>query len=246
MKRRMKKRAAGPTIENGPVTRRVVGKGISHREWVSVDLQHPNCTAADIKAVLPKGNYTFEGRVAFAEKWAKETIEAAGRPTDRAEERVTDRWYAAEILTELRLVRSLIERGETAHAAHRALDLGMLLRELYDVILHNRKVLKWEGWQGSGSVGGSQEKMIRPLLNWICYIAKRDGDKPSSYFWNSLPNHEEGDSPAIINGVEMIRERENGTLLLKATYRNGRICKLALRSFQRYVTDAKKSLTSKK
>lgn len=260
MKKREKKPAVSTSPDHVPVTHYDIGKGISRMGMVKVDCQHPDLTAADVIAVLPKGNYTFEGRVAFAEKWATKILTDAGLPADpkaeviyerdgmkwrgtalsslEAEARDSERWYAAEIMSELHLVRTLIERGDTAHAAHRALDLGMLLRELFDVMLHNRKVLKWEGWQGSGSIGGSSEKTIRPLMEWLLHNVKQYPDKPYTFYWNSLPDHDEGDTPEQINGAEMIREGG----VLEVTYDDGRSRSLNLPSFRRYVADVRKSL----
>jgi hypothetical protein len=252
MKKREKK--------TGPVTHYTIGEGISRIGMVKVNPHHPDCTAADVKAVLPKGTYTFEGRIAFAEKWATKILQDAGLPADpkaaviyerdgvkwrgtalsslEAEARVSERWYAAEILSELHLVRTLIERGETADTAHRSLDLGMLLRELFDVMLHNRKVLKWEGWQGSGSAGGSSDKKIRPLVEWLRHTVKQYPDKPYTNYWNSLPDHDEGDSPLRKNGAEMLRK--GGVLLVN--YNDGRSRSLDRSSFRRYVADVKESL----
>jgi hypothetical protein len=132
----------------------------------------------------------------------------------------------------------LIERGDTAHAAHRSLDLGMLLRELFDVMLHNRKVLKWEDWQGSGSVGGSADKKILPVVEWLRQTVKQYQDKPYTFYWNSIPDHDEGERPERINGAEMIRE--GGVLVVKGA--DGRKRFLAKSSFKRYVDDVKESL----
>ena len=276
MKQREKKPGARPGSDHGPVTHYVIGKGISKMPMVSVDFTRPDLTVEDLDRVLPKGTYTFEGRVAFAEKWAIRVLGDAGLPTDpggyfgipdglslpldRPAERIPGRtgagdllsfveakgkkiredteWYAARILGELHLVRTLIERGETAHAAHRALDLGILLQELHDVMLHNRKVLKWEGWQDSGSVGGSKEKKIAPVQEWACETVKTYPDKPEPFYWGSLPSYAEGDSPELINGVEMIRDGK--TLIV--IYPDGRSRTLARRSFPRYINFAKKSL----
>ncbi len=221
-----------------PITHYTIGGGISKMPMVSVDFTRPGLTVEDLDRILPKGTYTFEGRVAFAEKWAKTTIETDGLPTDPCENRVTDRWYAAGILGELRLVRTLIKRGETAHAAHRALDLGMLLRELFDVMLHNKKVLKWEGWQGSGSDGGKADKKIRPLMEWLRRTVKQYPDKPCTFYWNSLPEHDDGDTVEEINGATMIRE--GNVLVVKDA--DGRKRFLAKPSFKRYVADVKESL----
>jgi len=248
--------------KTAPITHYTIGQGISRTPMVEVDPQHPDCTAEAVKAVLPKGTYTFEGRVAFAENWATKILTDAGLPADpkaaviyemngvkwrgtalsslNAEARVSERWYAAEIMSELHLVRTLIERGDAAHAAHRALDLGMLLRELFDVMLHNQKVLKWEDWQGSGSQGGSADKKIRPLVKWLIQTVKQYPDKPYTFLWNSLPEHddEEDNTPERINGAEMIRE--GGVLVVK--YDDGRKRLLAKSSFKRYVADVKEDL----
>jgi hypothetical protein len=260
MKKRGEKPAVSTSPDHGPVTHYTIGKGISRMGMVEVNPQHPDYTAADLIAVLPKGTYTFEGRIAFAEKWATKILQDAGLPADpkaaviyemdgvkwrgtalsslKAEARVSERWYAAEIMSELHLVRTLIERGETSDAAHRALDLGMLLRELFDVMLHNKKVLKWEDWQGSGSEGGSADKKIRPVVDWLTKTVKQYPEEPYTVFWNSIPDHDEGDRPERINGAKIIRE--GGVLVVK--YDDGRKRFLAKSSFKRYVGDVKESL----
>ncbi len=223
------------------ISRVTVGAGISRRSMLSVDLTHPEVTAEDLERVIPSGNYTFEGRVAGAEKWAQETIKAQGPPTDGAEERVSPRWYADEILYELRLVRLLIDRGEAAQAAHRALELGMLVQEWHDVILHNPKILKWERWEGSGGIGGSRAKKIRPIVLWLRDLIKRYPDGSQIAYWNTLPSSDEHEDPIQVAGARLIRKGDR----LWVIYDKGCRRSIGDRAFERYVGDAKKRLLKK-
>ncbi|OGQ00202.1 MAG: hypothetical protein A2Z40_03630 [Deltaproteobacteria bacterium RBG_19FT_COMBO_60_16] len=202
MKGQAKKQNADHSVDKGPVTHYVVGKGISERPMVSLDFTRPGLTVEDLERVLPKGTYTFEGRIAFAEKWAKKTIEADGPPTDRSEERVTDRWYAAEILSELHLVRTLIERGETAHAAHRALDLGMLLRELHDVMLYNTATIC--GDKILRAVRGPRSPRRHPvLMNFLKTCRYRNKKLTAGELFEQLKKYDD-EAPLKVHGGEIV------------------------------------------
>jgi hypothetical protein len=138
-------------------------------------------------------------------------------------------------MSELHPVRALIERGETAQAAHRALDLGMLLRELFDVMVHNRKVLAWEKWSESGGKGPRRKP--NPII--LRYIKSRI---------RANRNLTEGDIWKELEQYDPIIQYENGSCRLfvdrgKLFARRGdKIYILERSSFTRYVTIARKEV----
>jgi hypothetical protein len=70
------------TTAPGPITHYTIGKGISEIPMISIDFTRPDLTVEDLDRVLPKGTYTFERRIAFAEKWATKILQDACLPAD--------------------------------------------------------------------------------------------------------------------------------------------------------------------
>jgi hypothetical protein len=243
------------------------GKGFSERtRWrVSSENMTPEAIAF-IKKAQPSGEInSFEGRIIGVETQAKRILEGAGLPTDTRgfysipdgepttweeiqrrprpwqggglldlvaargfQERVHIEWYAAEILMDLRIVRNFIAEGNTVEAATSAAILGELVGLAIAIGYYAR----------TGGKGGSQEKKIRPVQNWVDKTVKQYSEKKEPFFWGSIPSLEEHDKPQKIDGATILRDGE--TLLIGLP--DGRKRELARSSFKRYITRAKKSL----
>jgi len=228
-----------------------VGKGMTERKKWRMAPSTPEDFAAYQALAFRPGENEFEMRIFPVEATAKKILERAGLLTDpkawhaspvnvgslmalaeardiRFREREDFVWFAVEILINIRIVRMFIAEGKAVEAAAFAVAVGELVG-----------FATAKGYSAqTGKDGGSKDKKILPVQDWACETVKTYPDKPEPFFWGSLPSYAEGDSPELLNGVEMIRDGE--TLIV--TYPDGRSRTLARRSFPRYITRAKESL----
>lgn len=139
-----------PILKDSPPSSRIVrytvGDGLTKRDMASVTgLQNPSPEAiAELMAFFQGiGKVSiFNGRVLFAEKWAQSFIDRDGPfksiAESTAERNETPRWYAAEILSDIKFLRKIMERVQTDPKAARketdalakfAFELGLMVYE---------------------------------------------------------------------------------------------------------------------
>jgi hypothetical protein len=147
-------------------------------------------------------------------------------------------WYSAAILDQLAARRWSLEVGDRGGAASADGRARFLYRERFIKSEYEPAVLAHKRVRAGQRKGGSRDKKIRPLVDWLLHTVKEYPEKPYTFYWNSIPEHDEGGRTKRINGVTMIRE--GGVLVV--TGADGRKRFLAESSFKRYVADVKESL----
>jgi len=205
------------------------------------------------------GDTGFDRSIFPVERAAKRTLEAAGLPSDPAcrynipgGEKITSpggiggwgnltslveakgyrkrehlEWFSAEILRNIHSARGYIAAGDAVQAAVAGALVGVLFG-----------LAKATGYtMQTGKDGGSKDKKIRPVVEWLRRTIKQYPDKPCTFYWNSLPEHDDGGTVEEINGATMIRE---GNVLV-VTDDDGRKRTLTEKSFGRYVAIVKES-----
>ncbi len=235
------------------------GKGFTEQSRYRItNLSAPEGYAAYQKLSFRPGENEFERSISSVEKIAKRTLEGAGLPSDPGciykipggekaasgdwnignltalveargyRNRDHLEWFASEILINIQSVRDYIAEGKTAEAAADGVRAGELVG-----------LAKAKGYFAqSGKEGGSQEKVIRPVLEWLRRTVKQYPDSPYTFYWKSLPGDDAGDRPEQVKGAKLIR----GGGVLEVTYSDGRTSSITRSSFRRYVAIAKNSL----
>jgi hypothetical protein len=229
-----------------------VGKGPSERTRYRItNLSSPEGYAAYQKLSFRPGENEFEMRIFPVEATAKRTLERAGLLTDpnawhaspgnvgslmdlaeargiRLREREDFEWFAVEILINIRIARMFIAEGDAVQAAAFAVAVGELVG-----------FARAKGYSAqTGKDGGSKEKKILPLVEWLRRTVKQYPEKPEPFFWGSIPNDDDHDDPQQIDGATMILEGDT----LVVAYDDGHRRTLARKSFKRYIAFAQKSL----
>lgn len=237
------------------------GKGFTEQTRYRItNLSIPEGYAAYQKLAFRPGENEFEMSIFSVEKTAKRILEGAGFPSDPSfrynipggekftpsggiggwgnltalveargyRKREHLEWFAAEILINIQSARDHIAEGKAAEAAADGARAGQLV---------GFAIAKGYFSQ-TGEDGGSKEKKILPVQDWVNKTIKQYPEKKEPFFWNSIPDDDEGDDPQKIDGATMIREGDT----LVVTYEDGRRRTLAHKSFKRYIAHAKEFL----
>lgn len=200
-----------------------------------------------LKGVLARAADPFKEM----ETTCREALRAVGLPDDPTEGgvhpfrshippdlRAGVTWYAAAILDQLAARKWSLEVGDARGAAEAEGRAKYLYRERYIKSEYEPPVLAYGRVRAGARKGGSADKKIRPLVEWLLHTVKQYPDKPYTFYWRSLPEHDDGETVEEINGATMIRE--GGVLVV--TGAGGRKRYLAESSFKRYVADVKEDL----
>jgi hypothetical protein len=147
-------------------------------------------------------------------------------------------WYSAAILDQLAARKWSLEVGDRGGAAAAEGRARYLYRERFIKSEYEPAVLAHGRVRAGAGKGGSADKKIRPVVDWLLHTVKQYPEKPYTFYWKSLPEHDDGDDPVRINGAEMIREGD----ILVVKDDNGRSRRLRRSAFRRYVADVKESL----